>query len=465
MEHVPFSIINQYLKGKLLHPSRYCGSKFSFLKIFQHGLYYHFTKQEYKIIFNYLQFPIWFQKLVYQVKARIHRKQKKTYLLHEYVILVPDRAVLNPSGKWHSIYFDRIAELIGKERVTTINQIDSCAIKSDFSVSDFSGVYPALDETELDVLKEVKLTLQVARRSMQFSKSELKQIRSAMHIFFEEFRLYYNLLKGQPTQKVLLICHYHNEGLIAASQVLGIETIEFQHGLIASNDIYYIYHEQFASVIGHGFFPDKILVYGPYWKRILENGCEYHSPIIHVAGDYLYRLEKEKLDSVEKENIVLVCAQKNLHDDYIGYVTHLLRHAAKHPEWKIVIKLHPQEKNKEAYYPLAEAGVDIRDTETPLDMLLKRCKIHISIYSTTFYDALGFDVCNFSLQQYGTMSDYAADMISEAVALPLYLEEDPIEKYYSVKSQNITLTPREEVYSSFDSAEIQRAIGLNGVNN
>jgi hypothetical protein len=209
MEHVPFSIINEYLKGKLLHPSRYCGAKYAFLKIFQHGLYYHFTKQEYKIIFNYLKFPIWFQQLVYRIKARVYGKPKKTYSLNEYVILIPDRAVLNPDGNWHSIYFDRIAELIGKERVTTINQVESCQIKSDFTVSDFSGIYPALDARELDVLREIKLTLQAARRSKQFSYGELKQIRSAMHIFFEEFRLYYNLLKGQPTRKILLLSLIH----------------------------------------------------------------------------------------------------------------------------------------------------------------------------------------------------------------------------------------------------------------
>ena len=304
-----------------------------------------------------------------------------------------------------------------------------------------------------------------AKNSKQFSSSELRQIRSAMHIFFEEFRVYYNLLKNQPTKKLLFICHYHNEGLIAAARSLGIESIELQHGLIASNDLYYVYHEQFAPVIGKSFFPEKIVVYGPYWKRILENGCEYHSHQIFVAGDYLYRANQSESISIEKENIVLVCAQKNMHDDYTSYVKTLMGHMSVYTDWTVIVKLHPLEKNKAAYYELKEQGVEIRDVETPLDALLAKAKIQISIYSTTFYDALGFDVCNFSLQNYGSMSDYAADMISESVALPLFIHENPIEKFLKLNDIENSLAPREEVYSLFDKQTLVRAIELKEVDN
>jgi hypothetical protein len=460
MELVPFSVINEYLKEKLLHPSRYSRPGFSFLKIFQHGLYFHFTKQKHKILFNYLRFPVAFQQLVYWLKSKRRAQNNKKHTLKEYVILDPGRVILGDDQQWHSIYFDRIASLIGSEKVTVISQREETKNKADFTLKDLTSHLPALDSTELNLLREVNLSLQTAIRSKQFSTSELSQIRSAMHIFFEEFRGYYHVLKNQPTKKLLFICHYHNEGLIAATKCLGIECIEFQHGLIASNDLYYVYHEQFAPVIGKSFFPEKILVYGPYWKRILENGCEYHSHQIHVAGDYLYRLPENTIESIEKENLVLVCAQKNMHNDYTSYLRVLMKHVADNTEWKVIVKLHPLEKNKDAYYALADLGVEIRDIETPLDVLLKRCKIHISIYSTTFYDALGYDVCNFSLQQYGSMSDYAADMIAESVALPLFEHENPIAKFLTITEQNIPFTTRTDVYSSFNEGVIAKAIGL-----
>jgi hypothetical protein len=96
---------------------------------------------------------------------------------------------------------------------------------------------------------------------------------------------------------------------------------------------------------------------------------------------------------------------------------------------------------------------------------LAKAKIQISIYSTTFYDALGFDVCNFSLQEYGSMSDYAADMISESVALPLLIHENPVEKFLSLNNIENPLATREEVYSLFDKQILLEAIELNGVHN
>jgi hypothetical protein len=92
-------------------------------------------------------------------------------------------------------------------------------------------------------------------------------------------------------------------------------------------------------------------------------------------------------------------------------------------------------------------------------------KIQISIYSTTFYDALGFDVCNFSLQNYGSMSDYAADMIAESVALPLLIHENPIHKFLEKQEASSPLAPREEVYCPFNPSVVAEAIGLHQVDN
>jgi hypothetical protein len=466
MELIPFSIINEYLKQKLLHPSRYSSSSYSFLKIFQHGLYFHFTKQHHKVIFNYLRFPIRFQVFIYWLKSKRRDSSKRAkHILKEFVILDPGRVVPGHDNQWHSIYFDKIARIIGEEKLTIINQREGTRNNADYILRGLVGVLPSIDEKEKSLLKEINQSLQLANNSKQFSKAELRQIRSALHIFFEEFRVYYNLLKDQPTKKLLFICHYHNEGLIAAARILGIESIELQHGLIASNDLYYVYHEQFASVIGKSFFPEKIVVYGPYWKRILENGCEFHSHQIFVAGDYLYRSERTDSNSTEKENLLLVCAQKNMHDDYTSYVRELMVHMSAHSDWKVIVKLHPLEKNKEAYYVLQELGVEIRDIETPLDVLMAKAKIQISIYSTTFYDALGFGVCNFSLQNYGSMSDYAADMIAESVAHPIFIHENPVEKFLSLNNMMNPLASREEVYSLFDKKALVSAIGLNKVDN
>ncbi len=460
MELVPFSVINQYLKERLIHASRYSADEISFLKIFQHGLSFNLTKQKHKVIKTYLGLPMQMQMLVYYLKSLRHKQVPQKPIFKEFVILDPGRIMKGADGKWHSIYFDKIADIIGKENLTIISTKPGSEIPKDHDISDFQLPLPYPDEREKFMLREILTAYSKAKDCRQFNREELIQIKSALHIFFEEFRFYYYIFKNQNVKKLLFVCHYHNEGLIAAIKLLGIECIEVQHGLIATNDLYYVYHEQFAAVIGKSLFPDKILVYGPYWKRILEMGCEYHSFQIHIAGDYLYRLPEYKKPQHQKENIVLICAQKNLHRDYVMYAKKLAIHLLNHPDWRGIVKLHPLEKNKQAYDELRQHGLEIVDIEIPLDELMSKSRIQISIYSTTFYDAFGFDVVNFSLQDYGAMSDYASDMISEGVAEPLLADEDPILRFHRIQESSHKEFAREDVYSDFDESVVREALDL-----
>lgn len=458
MELVQFSVINQYHKERLLHPSRYSGKDHSFLKIFQHALSFALTKQKKKLIKTYFGYPYIFQLLVYKLKSLKRKKNQESLPLKEYVILDPGRVVKGNDDQWHSIYFDTIGKLISREKLTLINKKKDAGIPFDYEIDQFDVPHPFPDANERNMLKDVLIALRSAKKSGQFIDEEMRQITSAMHIFYDDFRFYYNLFKDQPTKSLLFICHYHNEGLIASLKTLNISCIEIQHGLIASNDLYYVYHEQFASVISRSFFPDKVLVYGPYWKRILEIGCEFRSHQITIAGDYLYRLSDIANEVHAKENIILICAQKNLDEDYLIYGKALSAHMKKHPEWRAILKLHPLEKNKVRYEELKEYGIELVDVETQLDILLSKSKIQISIYSTTFYDARGFDVVNFSIQDFGSMSDYAADMIREGVAEPIHIEEDPIEKYFELKNNGLQTLKRDDVYAILDERAIREAI-------
>ena len=449
MELTPFSILNQYLKERLIHPERYTWKKYSFLKIFQHGLSFAVNRFDNKLIKNYLRFPLFIQLAVYYLKSIRNRQKQIDYSFREFVILDPGRVVKGDDGQWHSIYFDKIISVLGRDRVTWISNKKNPDFDCDYEISAFRKSLPYLDVAEKEVLEEMNFVLKRAESDKQFTSYEMRHLRSSMHIFFEEFRFFYHLFKGQKVKTFLFICHYHSEGMIAAAKSQGIQAIEIQHGLIATNDLYYVYHEQFAGIITKAFFPDKILVYGPYWKRILSMGCEFRSRQVMIAGDYLYRLKNLEDQSVEKENVVLICAQKNLHTDYVNYGKKLSAFVQNHPGWRVILKLHPLEKNKPAYQELREYGIEIVDVETPLDRLLKQCRIQISIYSTTFYDALGYDVVNYSLQDYGSMSDYASDMIAEGVASPLLADEDPIEKFLVQQGQGAILLPREDVYAPF----------------
>jgi hypothetical protein len=324
------------------------------------------------------------------------------------------------------------------------------------SIDQLSREFPFPDNAEIEMLSETTLVVQKVLRTKTWTENERKHILSALHVFYEDFRFYYNLMKHQPVKSVVFISHYHNEGLIAALKVLNIRSIELQHGLISGNDLYYQYSSTFRNAVKDAFFPDTICVYGKYWKEQLLKGCEFDSSQIAVAGDYQWQPESSP-SHMKPFNQVVICAQKNMHEEYVAYAQRIKPFMAKHPEWKWIIKMHPLEKHKEHYFNLAKEGFEIVDRERSINSLLSESRIQISIYSTTFFDALGYEIENFSLQDYSVYSDYAAQMVAEGVAQPLQIQEDPIEKFLQSKGQRV-LRPRSDVYGTFDGLGMKRAI-------
>jgi hypothetical protein len=359
-----------------------------------------------------------------------------------------------------SIYFDKIVECIGRNHVTRINKRRSNQIDCEMTLVDFPMTFDSPDAEEIMMLGELNRVIQQAEKNGQFNEYEKKHLLSALHIFFEDFRFYYQMFKNKGVKQVLFISHYHNEGLIAALQLLNIKSIELQHGLIAKNDLYYVYDQQYSGSVSNAFFPDKIFVYGNYWKSILDKGCEFNNGQIEVVGDYLFRLPKSTTPAPPKENMILICAQKTMHEDYVKYGRQLAVRMKDHPDWKVIVKLHPLEGNKKAYEELKEFGFEIVDLEIPLDTLLARAKIQISIYSTTFYDAIGYDVENLAIKDYGTSSDYAADLIEEGIAFPVAFDEDPVKLFEEKEHTGLRFIPREEIYGPFQCGAVQSVLKI-----
>lgn len=116
--------------------------------------------------------------------------------------------------------------------------------------------------------------------------------------------------------------------------------------------------------------------------------------------------------------------------------------------------MHPLEKMVQHYQTIDHLQFELLGNEGNLHQLLSRSRIQISIYSTTFFDALGMGVLNLSIQDYSPFADYAADMIKEQAALALAFDEDPVEKYLTQNMQENAQLDREYVYSEFDPTSL-----------
>jgi hypothetical protein len=451
-----FERLNRFFLDKLGDESHYRGTHFSFLKIFQHALHNEQIGSHKRIIANYLHWPFWAHASLLRFKALV-RKPLPKIALKEIVFIDPARIVPDNNGVWHSIYMEKISSLFPSQHVTNLNRKTEPRLENAVALDKLPRHFGAPNAPELEMLREVTQVAQLVRSSLLWSAIQKKHILSALHLFYDDFRFYYSLFRNQSVKSVVFISHYHNEGLIAAMQVLKIRSVELQHGLIAGNDLYYQYDAAFRNAVKNAFFPDIICVYGPYWKHILLKGCEFSESNITIAGDYLWHPPISNQGEVLKKNTVLICAQKNFHTDYVNYALSLVPLIKKHPQWNWIIKLHPLEQFTSAYHILKEHGFEVVGQERSLTTLLRESRIHISIYSTTFFDALGYDVTNFSLQNYSTAKDYAAQMVAEGVAHPLSIDEDPIEIATGGKLSPLRLT-RGDVYSSFDDDAIRKAL-------
>jgi hypothetical protein len=455
MEFIPFEKLNNELNLRLKNTKLYTDESFSFLKVVQHGLSYALLDSKNKLLKTYFFLPFGIQKLLYAIKGLIKPSLPPHCDQKSFVIFDEGRQFEMPSGEVVSMYFDKLIKYVGKQNCVHVGLGGDKRINFDLKFNLVSDVSSPLDATESRMLRSICATLSKIKRSGEFSKSEIQYIDSAFHVFFTSFRKNYRFLKGSRAKHALFCVHYHKEGLIAALKVLGIESIEVQHGLISRNDFYYVYHEQFRAVAPLAFFPDKIVLYGTYWKDVLSSGAEWKKDQLIVAGNYLANAREKKVDSIKKENIIFIGAQKNLAKQYTGYCIHLQNIlTSKGHNWRVVVKMHPLEKTPDVYRNnLPKHGIEVLGNESNLFDVLAKSRIQISIYSTTFFDALGYDVLNFSLQNFTNSADYAREMVEEGVALPLEYDEDPVQRFEELQKTEHYLLTHEQVYGVFPESE------------
>lgn len=459
MQIRPFSEINTAFKIKLSDPSVYScrAQNLSFLKIFQHAISYAMIGDRSKLIRNYFNLPYPVHLALLDIKSKIKSYRKLPVIESEIAVIDPGRTMMDEFEITRSVYMDQVQRCLQRKPTFTLLKKKTPGISADIILDEIPHHYPIQDAAEKTMLRSLYEVKNNALRSGKFDRDEINYLLSCLHLFYDDFRFYYQLFKASRVKKLYFICHYHNEGLLAALKILNIRSIELQHGLISGNDLYYVYDRTFAQGVQNAFFPDKILVYGEYWKKVLLRGIEFSETTIDVAGDYIFRKNNRADLTVQKENLVMVCSQKGMHDDYLIYCRKLAEKMAHHPDWKIIVKLHPLETNRKAYETLTTQGIEIAAENASLDDLMRRAKIQISIYSTTFFDAIGMDVTNFSIQNFGTSADYAADIIQEGVAHPIGADDDPISKFEQLKSENTVNLSREAIYAPLNCEIIRNA--------
>jgi hypothetical protein len=390
---------------------------------------------------------------LFKLKSRIHaRRNKRLNFLpqkSEGILFLEGRRKLKlPSGEEISPITHLLRETILSTEYSWWDTTGAFEKEADFSVKEMTNWFPRTNEIQKEIYFELKEVLRRIRVANVLSKIEFRYVESAFYVFFKSFRRWYEVLSIAKPKTLVGITHYHNEGCLAAAKMLGIRTVELQHGLISRHDLYYVYPEMYRGALAKGMFPNEIWLFGKFWKDVLQRGAESEFMIPVVVGDF-------KTDStvnpekINKENRVLLCAQKNLSAPYIQWIRFMRDHVLpNYPDWKLIVKLHPLESEEKKYLNEGSDCVEVLPISASLNEELVRAKIQVSIYSTTFFDALGMNVKNYSLNEIEYSSDYAAEMVELGVAESLKNLEDVIAKY-ECSPHALDYLTRQDVLSSF----------------
>ncbi len=446
---IDFNIIQNEFEQRFPDGKLFEGKNFNYIKLVQHALSYAMTDADDKLLKKNPFESWWLFKLKSRINAFRNRKVNFVPQKSEGILFLEGRRKLKlPTGEVVSPITHMIRETVLSTEYSWWDTTGAFEQDADFSLKEMPNWFPQTNEIQKEIYVELKQVLQQIKNSGVCSSLEFQYVESAFYVFFISFQRWHAILSIAKPKTLVGITHYHNEGCIAAARILGIKTIELQHGLISKHDLYYVYSNKYKDALSKGMFPNEIWLFGNFWKEVLEKGAESAFMRSVVIGNFTTDVAINAGHLV-KENRVLLCAQKSLSQPYIEWIRFMKNQILPlHPEWKLIVKLHPLESQIEKYMAEANDCVEILPVSASLNDELRRAKIQVSIYSTTFFDALGMGVKNYSLYDIGFSADYSAEMIELGIAFSLKTSEDVISKFINGLEECNDLS-RESVYASF----------------
>jgi hypothetical protein len=466
MERKPFSEINKIFFSEYFDPDLFNAGRFNSLKIIQHAIVYEEYKVFKKIVKNpFVFYPLpffWMIVLLKKISGLFNPLPK--YQQKKNLFIEPGRLVPSANPDQVSLNFERIYQEFDEKDCFIIkaNSLPYKKADTDF-IETIRKFKHKINSKDIRLAFELRKHFNKLSKSKKFSKLQLKFIKSHLFKFWEEYRWFGKLIDQVNPEICMMVCHYHKEGMILALKESNVAVIEFQHGLISTNDLYYVYPKEINPIASKALFPDKILVWGEYWKEKLLRGGEFTEAQIKIIGDFRAMQESMPLDNTEKEKlveltkgkkIILVTSQKTLEKYYVEYLKVLLSIIEKkHNDWIVVVKFHPSEKKENFYLSELDSYnskiLFFIKSEFSLNILFMYSNIHISFYSTTLYDALRYDIKNLSIQDFTPFKGYAKELRDDNIATGMEINDDPVEFIEMEKDAKLSM---DEVFGPYNSS-------------
>jgi len=250
------------------------------------------------------------------------------------------------------------------------------------------------------------------------------EIVSKVTLFYAKLLTYRLLLTVLRPERAILISHYGKEAFIAACKHRRIPVTELMHGALIAHP-QYNFPVTYQHLFRRALFPDKLSVFGEYWKQIAVQGNMFPEDAILVGGYHLKTPDKAT-DEVRAllppdKSVIMISGQGVLVEELRNYIN-FLKCNLDPSDWYIVIKPHPN-RDPTVYDSVLEPGFVTVTNASPYQ-LLSLVDVHISLYSTLLYEAVRYRVSNYVLLLDGS-PNICREIIKSGVALPLRPDQLP----------------------------------------
>lgn len=314
-----------------------------------------------------------------------------------------------------NITIDRIGSVLDAVRKdpeleAIISIADPISRNSLLKLRNYDTIYSYIDNEMEDKaeIKAIHLKKQWEEISRRLSYDEkinaiiLKNLKPALDVYFSKEVLYFTILYYEAYKKlireknIVAVCIYSSSDIflkcvVAAAHSFSIPTIHIMHGFSIPTQ-----NPEQPSSLYYAVFGDK------FKERLVELGVNPEN--IKVTGaTFLDEINEflEKSDSTPKNTILLATGnfvEANMIDkgEYFDYILGFINDIKK-TNYKLIIKIHPQEINRKIYESLVKISgmgdrVEIIEGKSKRELyeLILRSDVVFSFGSTVTKEAMMF---------------------------------------------------------------------------
>lgn len=313
-----------------------------------------------------------------------------------------------------------------------------------------------------NICRSFAITEDYSEYSNIFSAKELlilrtfTSLRKSTSFYLLKYLCYRKFFKRYNFQSIAAIDENSpaTRSILDAGKVCGLKTIGIQHGNIGDTQPAYLYTDKDKTA---NIMTDITITWGSYWSNFLIEKGNYPPHSIKTAGQMrsdLIPIMLNKAGVFRKEisdsSFIVTFASQPIPDNNYRYklAYDVFSCFSGIPEAKLIVKLHPAERNAVTYYKAIakEAGFAEPDIRYDIDLyeLLAASDLVITAFSTVGSEAVYFgkpliiyDPFKEDLLQY--VSEGVAFQATDSSSLNMLVEQ----------LINGTLTPDKQNYTQF----------------